>query len=37
MPHQPVNLVLTKLTRLDRRLKRKGKGGLTRRARTWFH
>src|SRR5918995_803107 len=28
MPHQPFNLVLTKLTRLDRRLKRKVKGGL---------
>jgi hypothetical protein len=34
MPHQPVNVLLTKLTWLHFRLKRKVKGELTRRART---
>jgi hypothetical protein len=32
MPHQPVNVLLTKLTWLHFRLKRKVKGELTRRA-----
>jgi hypothetical protein len=34
MPHQPVNVLLTKLTWLHFRLKRKVKGELTRRAST---
>jgi hypothetical protein len=34
MPHQPVNVLLTKLTWLHLGLKRKVKGELTRRART---
>jgi hypothetical protein len=34
MPHQPVNVLLTKLTWLDLGLKRKVKGELTRRALT---
>jgi hypothetical protein len=34
MPHQPVNVLLTKLTWLHLGLKRKVKGELTRRAQT---